>query len=526
MPTSAPPASDSLDILITGGRVVDGTGLPWFGADVGISAGRIAAVGSLAGAAARTRIDAAGKVVAPGFIDAHVHGDLTLLVDPYHEPAIRQGVTTYLVGQDGVAFAPGSPDTLEYMRRYTAGFSGGHRVERTWDGVAGYLGQFDRRCALNVATLVPNGNVRMDVMGLATRPPTADELVRMRRLVREGMEQGAVGLSSGLDYIPSRYAEEAELAALCEEVAPFGGVYVTHMRSYRPEGIEAATDEVYRIGRRAGCAVHISHFNGRATQVIPKIDRGRADGIDVTYDLYPYLAGSSILAAVALPPWVQEGGIDVTLGRLRDPDTRQKLREWFAAPRVPLESVRLSAVPAERYHHHEGRTLAEAARTDGRELGEFVCELLLACGMAAGCVAPHVRRDESDVRALTAHPAMMAGSDGIYVGGRPHPRGTGAFARYLGPYVRDGVWTLEQAVSHLSYHAARRFGLTDRGLVRPGMAADVVVFDPDTVADRSTYEDGKTLAAGVEQVVVNGELVLHDGKRTAALPGRGLKRGG
>src|SRR5262245_18383804 len=229
------------DVLITSGRVIDGTGNPWFRADLGIKDGRIAAIGPLAGATATQTIDAAGKVVAPGFIDAHVHGDLALFMDPHHEPAIRQGVTTYLVGQDGVAMAPASPATLEYMCRYTAGFSGGRdrlhlpREERPhWSGVAEYLACFDGRSAVNVATLVPNGNARLEVLGLDNRAPTAGEVRAMRRVVREGMEQGAVGLSSGLDYIPSRYAETEELIELCREVAPFGGAYVTHMRRYDP----------------------------------------------------------------------------------------------------------------------------------------------------------------------------------------------------------------------------------------------------------------------------------------------------
>jgi N-acyl-D-amino-acid deacylase len=513
------------DIVLAGGRVVDGSGLPWLEADVGIRGDRIAAVGKLTPAEARTRIDVAGKVVAPGFIDAHVHGDLMLLADPFHEPAIRQGVTTYLLGQDGVAMAPASPATLEYMRRYTAGFSGTPELTQRWSSVAEYLACFERRVALNVAVLIPNGNIRMEVMGLATRPPSLDELKKMGQLVREGMEQGAVGLSSGLDYIPSLYAETEELIALCREIAPFGGVYVTHMRRYDPEGVQASMDEVFRIGREAGVAVHISHFNSRADLVLPRLDEGRRDGIDATFDLYCYLAGSSIVGMVTLPPWVQEGGVAATVARLRDPAVRAQLRSWFAAPRVPLENVRLSFVAAPAYRHYEGQTLEQAAATAGQAPGAFVCDLLAASHMAAGCVVPHRNRTQDDVCQLIRHPAMMAGSDGIFVGGFPHPRGWGCFARYLGHHVRgDRTWTLEQAIRQLSFHAARRFGLSDRGLLRPGMAGDVVVFDPEAIADRATYDDGRRLAVGMEHVIVNGELVLHNGARTAALPGRALKR--
>lgn len=540
------------DLVLLNGQVVDGTGAPWFRADVGIRGDRIAAVGALGRAEARQRLDVAGHVVAPGLVDTHVHGDLMLLADPYHEAAIRQGVTTYLLGQDGVAMAPASPATLHYMRRYTAGFSGRPDLPdlgaHPWSSVAEYLARFDRRVAVNVAHLVPNGNVRMEVMGLETRPPTADELARMRAIVRRGLEDGAVGLSSGLDYIPSRYAGTEELVELCRELAPFGGVYVTHMRGYAPDSVLPALDEVVRIGREAGVAVHVSHFNSQAALVLPRVDAARADGIDVTYDLYPYLAGSTILGMVALPPWVQEGGLDATLGRLKDPVVRAKLREGFASPRGPIETVRLSYVEAPEYRRYEGLTLQDAARAaapargtdpshgvvgsraaaeaDGTAaLTDFVCDVLLASDLAVGCIVPHRARGEGDVRALMRHPAMMGGSDGIFTGGHPHPRGYGCFARYLGHYVREArTWTLEEAVQRLAGHPARRLGLRDRGLVREGMAADLVVFDPDRIADRATYERGKEPAVGMEHVLVNGEPVLLHGERTKSLPGRALRR--
>jgi N-acyl-D-amino-acid deacylase len=522
----------SFDVLIHGGRVIDGGGNPWFRADVGIRGDRIAAVGPLDQAAARLRLDATGKVVAPGFIDAHVHGDLALLTDPLHEAAVRQGVTTYILGQDGVAMAPASADTLEYMCRYTAGFSGGRDWLATgrrpaWSSMAEYLACFDGRCAVNVACLVPNGNVRHAVLGLDTRPPTGREQERMAALVAEAMDQGAVGLSSGLDYIPSRYAAEEELTALCRAIAPYGGVYVTHMRRYDPAGVIESMDEVYRIGRDAGVGVHISHFNSRADLVVPKIDAVRAAGVDLTFDLYCYLAGSTILGMVALPPWAQEGGLAATVERLAEPGVRDRLRrEWFPTRPRPLGDVRLSYVSALQYRMHEGRTLDEGARAAGaRDLADFVCDLLIASEMAVGCVVPHLERGPQDVAALMRHPAMMGGSDGIYTGSRPHPRGWGCFARYLGPHVRDEhTWGLETAVQRLAASPARRFGLRDRGLLVPGFAADVVVFDPATVGDRSTFEDGRQLAAGMEHVLVNGEVVLHAGRRTAALPGRGLKR--
>ncbi len=515
------------DSLIRGGRVIDGSGLPWFHADVAVKDGRIAAIGHLGQTQAKTVIPANGLIVCPGFLDAHVHGDLPLFVDPYHEPAVRQGVTTYVLGQDGVAFAPGSATTQEYMRRYTAGFSGNFPTPgKSWNTVAEYLALFDLKCAINACTLIPNGNVRMEAMGLESRRATGDELHTMKRLVREGMEQGAVGFSSGLDYVPSIYADEDELTALCEEIAPFGGIYVTHMRGYNLQKAPPALQEVFNIGRRAGCGVHVSHFNCVAEQTIPLLDAARAAGIDVTFDLYCYLYGSTLVVMLTMPPEILEGGIDATLERLKEPAVRKSLEAAFANPRFPIETIRLASIPNDEYRHLEGMGLVEAAKAAGKSLVNFTCDLLVATNLAAGCVIRHfAERHERDIPALMKHPLMMGGSDGIYTGGKPHPRGTGCFARYLGHHVRNGDWTLEEAIMKCSYHTARRFGLRDRGLLREGLAADIVVFDPDRIADRSTYEEGKTLAVGVEHVLVNGEPVLLNAQRTRALPGRGLKRG-
>src|SRR5262245_3625521 len=282
------------DVVLVGGRVVDGTGSPWIQADVAVRGDRIAAVGALGQAESRRRLDVGGRVVAPGFVDTHVHADRALPADPLHEAAIRQAVTTYLLGQDGVAMAPASPATLAYMRRYTAGFSGRVDVPDPWSTMAEYLARFDRRAAVNVACLVPNGNVRMDVMALETRPPTPDELGRMRRIVRQAMEEGAVGVSSGPDYIPSRYAATEELVELCREIAPYGGVYVTHMRGYSPQTVIGAMDEVFRIAREAGVPALISHFNSQAELLLPHLARGRASRLAVVFELYRDLAGEPV----------------------------------------------------------------------------------------------------------------------------------------------------------------------------------------------------------------------------------------
>ena len=518
----------TFDLILKNGKVIDGSGGPPYRADLAVSGTKVAALGRLEGATASKVLDVANRFVVPGFIDAHVHGDTVLLADPIHLAALKQGVTTYIIGQDGSAFAPGSPSTLDYMRRYTAGFNANPPgVDYQWQTVGEYLDRFEGTTALNVAYLIPNGNLRMEVMGLDPRAATTDEVKAMQRLAREGMEQGAVGLSTGLDYIPSRYADAREITSLCEAIVPYDGVYVTHMRGYGPNA-RVGMDEVYDICKMSGVAGHISHYNGPASLLLPLLDQGIALGFDLTYDTYPYLAGSTILGMVALPAWVQEGGIEATVARLVDPAIRARLNsEWFSTPTpYPLDTTTISMVADPEWRWAEGFTVSEAAKKAKRPAGDFVCEILHACAMMVGIVGFRAgERTEEDVRAILRHPAHMAGSDGIFCGGYPHPRGWGSFARYLGYHTRTlGDYSWAEAVTHLSSHAARRYRLSDRGLLRPGFAADIAVFDPATVTDRSTYARGRTDAEGVDHVVVNGTLVLEAGEPTGATPGRALKR--
>jgi N-acyl-D-amino-acid deacylase len=520
----------TFDLILKGGWVIDGSGGPPVRADVALLDQMIADVGRLDAVEAVRVIDVSGRYVVPGFIDAHVHGDLALLADPIHLPALRQGVTTYLIGQDGSSFAPASAPTLDYMRRYTAGFNGNpSSLTYDWRTVDEYLARFDRRVAINVAYLIPNGNIRMEVMGLDPRPARDDELRAMQKLVREGMDAGAIGLSTGLDYIPSLYADAREIAALCEPIVAEDGVYVTHMRGYGPRA-GAGMSEVFDIVRASGgVPAHISHYNGRADLLLSLIDEGRALGLDLTYDTYPYLAGSTILGMVALPGWVQEGGIEPTLERLNDQAVRVRLKsEWFAGPTpYALESITIAMAAHPDWRWAEGLTVTAAAAAAGLDPGDFVCDILVASGMAVGIVGFRPGdRTEADVRAILRHPAHMAGSDGIFFGGFPHPRGWGAFARFLGYHTRElGDYSWPEAITHLTTHAARRFRLTDRGLIRPGFVADIVVLDPASVTDRATYAAGRTLAEGVEHVIVNGTLALENGEPTGATPGRALRRG-
>jgi N-acyl-D-amino-acid deacylase len=530
------------DVVIRGGMVLDGTAAPAFRADVGLSGGEVAAVGFLADGQGVTEIDATGRYVLPGFIDAHVHADSAVFDPEMQLAALRQGVTTLLLGQDGLSFAPASPATIEYVTRYFAPVNGPHPA---LDGtrpvsVAELLAGYDRRVPLNTGYLLPHGTIRYEVMGAARRAASDDELGRMRAMVEQGLGEGATGLSTGLEYAPGSQATVAELAALCAPVAAAGLPYVTHMRGYEASAARGMA-EVVEITRRTGVAAHVSHYHGPAGQLRSLLDDALSAGADLTFDSYPYLRGCTTLAMVTLPGWLPAADFDATLDALTDPGTARRLDdEWSAGRGEQWERITLSHVPADELRWAEGLRLTEAARRAGLDPPVFCRELLVATRLEAGCVfghpavpysgpaaGPETTAEES-MRALLRHPAQMAGSDGIYRGGHPHPRGWGAFARLLGRHVRElADWTWEQAAVHMAGHPARRFGLSDRGLVHRGQAADIVVLDPATVGDRASYASPRELAVGVEHVFVNGVEVLSAGALTPAArstpPGRVLR---
>ncbi len=516
-----------LDFLIRGGRIVDGTGNPWRYGDVAVQGGRIVEIGPLPGAQARRAIDAAGLVVAPGFIDAHCHSEMTLLANPRHEHRIRQGITGELLGQDGISYAPISPRHREYWRDYLLGLYGPTPEPWEWSSVAEYLAQYDGRVATNMAYLLPHGVIRYEVMGNAQRSPTADELRAMQRLVAQGLDEGAVGLSTGLYYEPAIWADVAEMAALCEPVAEAGGAFVAHMRGYMDTAAEAL-EECLQVGRRSGAAVHISHFNVDPEAILPLVDRARDEGIVITYDLYPYRAGSTILSP-PLGAWLGAGGVEASLARLRTRETRERLRgilEEDGRARSTWEAFVISGVNLPENRRYEGLTLPQAAEMAGQSLTDFVVDLLLAERMAVTIIGHQTHRDEAQVEALMRHPCQMFGSDAVPVGGKPHPRGHGTYPRVLGRYVRERkVLTLEEAVRKMTSLPAQHIGWRDRGLLAKGYAADIVCFDAGRVIDRATYEDGAQMSEGIVHVMVNGQLVLDNGQHTGALPGRALRAG-
>ncbi|WP_433475714.1 N-acyl-D-amino-acid deacylase family protein [Spirillospora sp. CA-142024] len=508
------------DLLVRGGTVLDGTGAPGRRADVAVTAGRISAVDPMDGVQAATEIDAVGRYVMPGFIDTHVHGDAAVFDADVQLAALRQGVTTFVLGQDGLSYAPASAETLRYVSRYFAPVNGTHPA--LGDGpvsVAELLAGYDRKTPLNTVYLLPHGTIRHGVMGTARRAPEPGELAAMRAQVERGLSEGAAGLSTGLEYVPGAYADATEIAALCAPVGAAGLPYVTHMRGYESAAVTAMA-EVLEIARAGRVAPHVSHYHGPKDDLLPLVDNAHAEGIDLTFDNYPYLRGSSTLTLVTLPGWLPVADLDATLEELADPSVRERLeRDWFAHRAEVWPRITLSHVPAAEFRWAEGMSLPDAAEQAGRAPGEFCCDLLVATRLEAGCVfgQPPTNSEES-VRALLRHPAQMSGSDAIYQGGHPHPRGWGAFARLLGRHVRDlGDWTWEQAATHLAGRAADRFRLTGRGRVEAGYAADLVVVDPATVTDRATYEQPRVPAEGVEHVVVNGVPVLAGG--VLATPG-------
>lgn len=519
----------TLDVVITGARLVDGGGGPSrLGLDVGIRYGRIAAIGT--GLSGRRTVEADGLVLAPGFIDMHAHSDLALLADPAHTAKLAQGVTLEVVGQDGLSYAPVDETTLPQIRQAITGWNGdGADVDLNWRTVGGYLDRLDEGVALNAAYLVPHGAVRMLVLGWEDRPATEPEIGRMRQLVAEGLEQGAVGLSAGLTYAPGMYADDAELTALCEVLARYDGYFCPHHRSYGA-GALTAYAQMIALCKASGCALHLAHATlnfptnqGRSAELLGLLDAALADGVDLSLDTYPYLPGCTTLAAL-LPSWAAEGGPDATMDRLRDPASQLAIQHALEVTGsdgchgVPVDwrSVEVSGVADTRLSSWVGHRLEsfEQART------------LLLDDRLGTTILQHVG-DEENVQAIMRHRVHTGGSDGILRGGKPHPRAYGTFPRYLGVYVRElGVLSLEECVAHLTSRPAARLRLPDRGLVREGYRADLVLFDPDTVAAGATYAEPRTPPSGIPYVWVNGELAMEDGRRTQARAGRSVRRRG
>ncbi len=528
------------DILFVNARVVDGTGAPWFAADVGVRGGMIAAVGRLAAAPATRTIDASGLVVAPGFIDLLGQSEYNVLVDPRAASKITQGITTEVTGE-GESIAPIDEKIIaeneDIYKKYG--------VRPDWRTLDQYFTTLERRgTAINLGTFIGSGGVRAMVVGRENRPATPAELARMEAMVDQAMREGALGVSSSLQYIPNIYSSTAELVALAKVAARYGGAYFTHQRS-ESNRLSASLEEVFTIAREAKIRTQIWHLKtayksnfGRMPEILKAIEDARAQGLDVAANQYPWNRASNGLDA-CLPPWAREGGREALLKRLADPATRERVKSDMAKETADWENQYLGSGGAEgimvaevldpKLKPYEGRTIASIAADEKKDPRDALIDIVLADRANAGCIIAIM--DEKDVRAALASPIVSFGTDspakatdGPLSHETSHPRGWGSAARILGYYVREEkVLRLEEAVRKMTSFAAEAAGLSDRGLVKPGFAADLAVFDPATVRSAATFETPNRYSEGFRYVAVNGVLVVDEGKITGKTPGRALR---
>jgi dihydroorotase/N-acyl-D-amino-acid deacylase len=527
------------DLLIINGHILDGSGSPWFEGSVAIKDGRIAAVGRLPRATARRVIDAQGLTVAPGFIDLHSHSDFTLLVDGKGESKIRQGVTTEILGESesaGPILGPAVPEFDTEMTRYG--------LTRDWKTLGEYFARLERQgTSVNIASYVGSGQVRMDVMGNVDRPPTAAEMEKMKDLVDQAMREGALGLASGLIYPPNSFATTDELIELAKVAARYGGIYTTHIRG-EGQHWKRAIDEAIEIGEKAHLPVHVLHFKidgqanwGQMAQQIREVQAARDRGVDITVNQYPYIASMTGLE-MCLPPKYLEGTSGEVVTRLKNPKVRAEIRQAIANGLPGWEAnqvksvggwhgVLVASLQKPENKQYEGKRMDEVAKEMGKDPLDALCDLLISEGGSAEAV--YFSMSEADVELAMKQPWLGVGSDGVAVStamtfiGKPHPRFYGTFPRVLGVYVREKeVLTLPDAIRKMTSFAAQITGLTDRGLLRPGMAADITIFDPKTVSDKATFENPLQYPIGIPWVIVNGVVVIDQGQHTGAKPGRVL----
>jgi N-acyl-D-amino-acid deacylase len=528
------------DLLFAGGRVVDGTGAPWFRGDVCVVGDRIARVGWMPEARARRRVDASRLVVAPGFIDMMGQSEYDLLVDSRAASKITQGITTEITGE-GTSIAPQNARMLEAGRAAYAYYG----YTPTFTTLAGYFRELESRgTAVNLGTFVGAGGVRDLIIGQENRAPTTAELEAMKAAVAQAMEEGALGLSSALIYVPGLFASTDELVALARVAARYGGSYITHQRDEGDDGViglDVSLDEVFRIAREAQIPAEIYHLKasgrrawGRMPELLRRIETARAEGLDVSADQYPWAASSNSLDA-SLPVWVREGGAERMVARLTDPATRARARADFLAQKENADwpagatRVLVTAVLNPELERYEGLTLEQIAKQRGADAVDALIDIVVADRGNTARVT--FGMSEDDVRAALRHPLVSfctdsgaRAEDGVLSKQKSHPRAFGSAARILGHYVRDEkVLGLEEAVRKMTSLPASRMRLQDRGLLRAGMAADVVAFDPTTVRARATYADPMHYSEGIPYVAVNGQLVVDEGRITEARPGRVLR---
>jgi dihydroorotase/N-acyl-D-amino-acid deacylase len=531
------------DVVIVNGHVVDGTGSPWYAADVGIRNGRIAAIGTLSGAAAKRRIDAKGQVVAPGFIDMLGQSELTILVNPHLPSKIFQGITTEITGEGGSV----APLNDAIIKADHVGYEH-FNLTPTWRDLGGYFRRLEHQgMGINLATYVGATQVRRMVLGDSNRAPSPAELETMKGLVRAAMRQGAVGVSTALQYAPAPYATTEELIALASEAAKFGGVYATHMRS-EGNDVLGALDEAIRIGREARIPVEVWHLKaagkpnwGRMPEIVGKISAARASGIDISANTYAYPAWFNGMSAF-IPPWAHDGGDKALIARLKDPEMRKRIRhdmetpttawdnEWQEVPGP--EAILISVVSNPKLLPLQGKTLKDVAAARGVDPIDALMDILIEDeafteNAVFGMSEPDVLLALQQPWTSVDNDSQGTAPDGLLGKEHPHPRAYGTFPRILRKYVReDKTLTLEDAIRKFSALPAQKMKLADRGVIKQGMWADVVVFDPEQIRDMATFESPNQLAVGMAYVLVNGVPVIADGKMTNALPGKVLRGAG
>jgi len=537
---STPTTTPQYDLLITNGRIVDGSGRPGYMADLAIKGDRIVRIGRLKNAAAARVIDAAGMVIAPGFIDMLGQSETYLLIDPRAMSKIMMGVTTEVTGE-GDSIAPINERLIKEQEDFNRRFN----LTIDWRTLGEYFQRLEKQgSGVNLATFVGATQVRAYVVGFDNRPPTPAELEQMKQLVASAMKDGALGLSTSLQYVPARFARTDEIVELAKVAHQYGGIYATHQRS-EANALDESLAEVFEIARRAQIPVEIWHLKaaykknwGRMPEVLAKIRRARAQGLDITADVYPYIAGSTSLSA-CLPPWALEGGTEKMLSRLRDPSIRSRLKQEINTDAKEWENIYLGSgggsgiligsVVNPELEALQGKRVSQIAEEQHKDPLDAVFDLILADHGQTGAI--YFMMSESDLREAMRAPFVSfctdSGAralDGPLSRAKSHPRGWGSYPRILGRYVRDEhQLTLEQAIHKMTGMPAKRVGLRERGLLRVGFYADLTIFDPKRVLDRATFETPNQYPEGINYVIVNGQISVDDGKRTSALAGRPLR---
>jgi len=528
------------DVLIKNGRIVDGSGRPGYNADIAIKDQRITRIGNLANATAAKTIDARGMVVAPGFIDMLGQSETYLLIDPRGMSKVMMGVTTEITGE-GESIAPINERQIKEQEDFLKRFN----LTIDWRTLDEYFRRLEKQgTGLNLGTFVGATQIREYVVGFDNRPPTPAELESMKKLVADAMRDGALGLSTSLQYIPARFATTDELVELAKVARQYGGIYATHQRS-EANALDESLHEVFEIARRAKIPVEIWHLKtaykknwGRMPEILNKIKQARASGLDVSADIYPYIAGSTSLSA-CLPPWAQEGGVEKMLERLRESATRERIKKEISEDHKDWENIYLGSggaggvligsVVNRDLESSQGKRMSEIAEEQKKDPLDALLDFILADHGQTGAI--YFMMSEEDMRAAMRSPFVSfctdSGSratDGPLAGSKSHPRGWGSYPRILGRYVRDEkLLTLETAIHKMTGGPATRVGLKDRGLLRVGMFADITVFDPKTVIDRATFESPNQFPVGIEYVLVNGQVSVDKGERTSALAGQVIR---